>query len=445
MIKTYENTLRKMANWQNVECLLSMRLPISILTFIYVKNCPYTFKTCYFFAINPCDVKNNHDICKEIAHQNDNLTMKKTRFCLVTMLAVVAVFSLSFRNFNRPSDTRYAVYAMAFYNLENLFDTIHDVVMAEVDGQMVKVEDKNDYEYLPDGANKWGTMKYKAKLKNMSEALARLATDEESRVRLPMGPAIIGVSEIENRRVLEDLIAQPALKDRNLQIIHEEGPDRRGVECAFLYNPKLFKYKGHSLVPYIYPNNDQTHRTRGFLIAEGQIGGEDVYCIVCHWPSRMAVSFYREHAGVQVRAVKDSLLQVNPKAKIFIMGDMNDDPDDKSMAVSLGAKRTPRECKEHDLYNPWWDLLRRSGVGTLKYNGNWNLFDQIVFTGNLLNTEQPTSLTFYRTEVFNRNFLTQQEGKYKGYPKRTHAGGVWLNGYSDHYPVIIYLRKPVSQ
>lgn len=124
------------------------------------------------------------------------------------------------------------------------------------------------------------------------------------------------------------------------------------------------------------------------------------------------------------------------------MGDMNDDPMDKSMAVALGAKRKTQDTKEHDLYNPWWDTLKK-GNGTLMYDGKWNLFDQIVFTGNLLGNDRST-LKYYRNEIFRRDYMFQKEGKYKGYPKRTHAGGVWLNGYSDHLPTIIYLIKEIK-
>ena len=362
--------------------------------------------------------------------------MKKFTSLLILPLLTVILTLSSFQP--QPRGGRYAMYAVAFYNLENLFDTIHDVIMDTIDGVPVKIADKNDYEYLPDGTNAWGTMKYKAKLRNMAYALSQLAIDQ-----LPMGPAIIGVSEVENRRVLEDLVAQPELRDRGWKIIHVEGPDRRGVDCAFLYNPKLFKYDHHKLVRYVYPNNDTTHATRGFLIASGKIAGEDVHVIVNHWPSRAAVSFYRELGGQQVRVIKDSLLRENPNAHIIIMGDMNDDPDDKSMAVALGAKRKAKDCDKHDLWNPWWDVLRRDGVGTLKYDGLWNLFDQIVFTGNLLGKDR-SSLQYYRHEVFNRDFLFQKDGRYKGNPLRTHAGGTWLNGYSDHLPTIVYFVKEVK-
>jgi hypothetical protein len=318
-------------------------------------------------------------------------------------------------------EKKYNLYSVAFYNLENLFDTSHD-------------EGKNDYEYLPDGSMKWTEEKYQSKLKNMSTVLSQLSSD-----MLPLGFSIAGVSEIENDHVLNDLIQQPALAPRGLKFVHIEGPDRRGIDCAVLYNPRFFTVKSEKLVPY--QSNDTAFKTRGFLVVRGELAGEDLSVIVNHWPSRFAGSPFRESAGRQVRAVKDSLLLVDPKMKVIIMGDMNDDPDDKSMSEALGAKREMKEVKEAgDLYNPWWNILRSKGIGTLEYKGNWNLFDQIVLNGNLLGKDRST-LTFYKNEVFRRDYMFQTDGSYKGYPKRTHAGGVWLNGYSDHLPTIIYLIK----
>lgn len=364
--------------------------------------------------------------------------MKNLKILTLTAILPVLIALLSM---SPAPKARQVVVPIAFYNLENLFDTIHDVVWVEKNGQQVKV-DKNDYEYLPDGSNHWNTMKYTSKLKNMSYALSQLAIDVQ-----PNGPAIIGVSEVENRRVLEDLVSQPDLAKRGYKIIHEEGPDRRGVDCAFLYNPRMFKYSHHILVPYIYPDDDTTHATRGFLVATGKILGEEINCIVNHWPSRFNGSFLREHAGKQVRAIVDSLQKENPNAKIIIMGDMNDDPDNKSMAEALGAKRKDTDCGPKDLWNPWWDHLRKRGVGTLKYRGEWNLFDQIVFTGNLLKHNKKdgySTLTYFKHEVFNREFLFQQDGMFKGNPLRTHAGGTWLNGYSDHLPTIVYFAKEIQ-
>ncbi len=343
---------------------------------------------------------------------------------------------------------RQTLYGVAFYNQENLFDTVHDY-------------GKNDYEYLPDGKMAWGTVKYRAKLEHMSEVLAALCTE-----RVPAGAAVIGLAEVENRRVLEDLVRQPALSARGYRIVHREGPDRRGVDCAFLYDPEQFGLESAMLVPYYYPDpaqpdvdlgfytdesgcvrpyaelrGDTTRTTRGFLVMGGRMAGEKMYFIVCHWPSRAAGSESRERAGYQVRALKDALARQDPGAKIVIMGDMNDDPGDKSLTEALGCRHRREEAGGvADLYNPWWDTLYEEGQGTLVYRGKWNLFDQIVFTGNLLGEDRST-LKYDRCEVFRRDSLLEQEGPYKGSPKRTHAGGKWLNGYSDHLPTCIYLVK----
>jgi len=323
---------------------------------------------------------------------------------------------------------RYNVYAVGFYNLENLFDTQHD-------------EGKNDYEYLPDGRNKWTDMKYQHKLKNMSKVLAEMGTD-----KLPgIGCTFIGVSEVENARCLTDLCNQEPLKKRNIQFCHIEGPDKRGVDCGLLYNPRFFKVRDVKLVPYVYEKEeDKDHATRGFLTVSGTLAGEHVTVVVCHWPSRGATSYYRELAGKQVRVLKDSLQQDDPNVKIFIMGDMNDDPMDKSMKKCLGCEAEIKNVGPHDLYNPWYNTLKKQGRGTLMYQGSWNLFDQIVMTPNLLfheGSSEYNTLKFYKHEIFRRDYLFQKEGKYKGNTLRTHAGGVWLDGYSDHLPVVVYLMK----
>lgn len=342
----------------------------------------------------------------------------KNRVLLLPLWLFLFVFSTL-----NAQEKKYELYSVGFYNLENLFDTIHD-------------SGKNDYEFLPDGANKWGTLKYTNKLKNMARVLNEMGTDV-----LPVGMAAVGVSEIENSRVLKDLVEHETLAPRGWDFIHIEGPDRRGVDCALLYNPKLFKPISSKLAPYITEDNDTTYKTRGFLIVSGDMGGEMVHIIVNHWPSRYAKSPARERAGFLVRQLKDSIMTAMPDSKVLIMGDMNDDPDDKSMKNSLGAVREREELKKSsDLYNPWWNILRKKGLGTLKYNGKWNLFDQIVLSGNVIGNDRST-LKLYKTEIFSRNYLFQQEGRYKGNTLRTHAGGVWLNGYSDHLPVIVYLVK----
>ena len=376
--------------------------------------------------------------------------MRRILFTLALAFAALTTLT-SFTTGQHQQPKRYALYGVAFYNLENLFDTLHDA-------------GKNDYEYLPSGTNKWGKMKYEAKLHNMARVLSELCTD-----KLPQGPAVIGVSELENHLALEDLLNQPSLAGRGLKYVDVAGPDRRGVECAFIYNPRFFQMERYMHVPYYYApsgrvddplvgfytdeqgevqaytdlKGDTTHITRGFLVMQGLLAGERMFFIVNHWPSRAAGSETRERAGYQVRMLKDALMASHPEAKVMIMGDMNDDPADKSMTTALGCKpQADKVKKATDLFNPWHETLYKRGQGTLLYQGKWNLFDQIVFSGNLLGTDR-TSLKFYKHEIFMRDYLFQQEGKYKGSPLRTHAGGVWLNGYSDHLPTYVYLIKEV--
>ena len=347
--------------------------------------------------------------------KNRRTTMRKLLLSLLLLLSLPSY----------AQSGRVGMYAVGFYNLENLFDTKHD-------------EGKNDYEYLPDGANKWTELKYTHKLKNMSRVLAELGTD-----RIPVGCAVIGVSEVENAHCLTDLVAQSPLARRGYKFCHIEGPDNRGVDCALLYNPRFFTPAKVWLQPYVLKREIAARPTRGFLTVQGTIAGDSVTVIVCHWPSRFGGSPLREWAGEQVRHEKDSIMRANRNMKVLIMGDMNDDPFSPSMANSLQARRKMEDVKPGGLFNPWWQILL-DGRGTLKYDGRWNLFDQIVMSETLIRgvpSKNYSSLTFYKAEIFSRDYLFQDGGKYKGNPKRTHAGGVWLDGFSDHLPVVTYFVK----
>ncbi|MBQ9286185.1 MAG: endonuclease/exonuclease/phosphatase family protein [Bacteroidaceae bacterium] len=342
----------------------------------------------------------------------------------LSLIVCCALLSLT----STAQEGRVAMYSIGFYNLENLFDTQHD-------------EGKNDYEFLPDGANKWSDMKYQHKLKNLARVLSEMGTD-----RIPSGCAAIGVSEVENAHCLSDLCAQEPLAARGFKFCHIEGPDQRGVDCGLLYNPSFFHPAKVWLQPYVLKNRD-ARPTRGFLTVQGTLAGDSVTIIVCHWPSRFTGKQARVWAGQQVKAEKDSIVRANPQMKILIMGDMNDDPFDESMAKGLGARRKLADVKTPmDLFNPWWQILL-DGKGTLKYDGKWNLFDQIVMSHSLTRgtkVKDYTSLTFYKAEIFRRDYLFQDSGRYKGSPLRTHASGVWLDGYSDHLPVVTYHVKRVG-
>lgn len=353
--------------------------------------------------------------------------MRKLNLILSAMLLLIVMAATA-------QERRFSLYAIGFYNQENLFDTCHDY-------------GKNDYAFLPDGDYKWNALKYTNKLHNMAQALSEMGTD-----KTPQGCAFIGLAEVENDKCLEDLCAQPALASRNMKHFLIEGVDKRGVDVGFLYNPSLFALDSvkTKLVPF--EREDTAFFTRGFLTVHGTMAGEHVVCIVCHLPSRLhGDDFYRVSGAKQLTALKESILKEDQNAKIFIMGDMNDDPTDRSMMKGLRGKEKMQDVTPGDLYNPWVAVIK-SGTGTLQYNGAWNLFDQILITPNLLAnvdlknykklvTKDCSTLKYYDSHIFRRDYLFQTEGKYKGNPKRTHAGGQWLDGYSDHLPVVMYLIK----
>ncbi len=326
----------------------------------------------------------------------------------------------------QAQETDFETYAIGFYNLENLFDTINDPTL------------RNNDEFSPEGKNKWGTMKYTAKLKNMSYAISKIGVSPLT----PDGVAILGVSEIENRTVLEDLVAQPSIAERNLQIVHYDGPDRRGVDCALLYNPKYFTVTSWKSIPFTIADRP-TFKSRDQLLVSGILAGEEVHVIVNHWPSRYGGEVssrpLRVAAAELSKAISDSLLAINPNAKIVIMGDLNDDPTNVSCSEVLNAKQHIGEVEKGGMYNTMWPIFAE-GNGSLGYQDTWCLYDQIIVSYDWLGNDF-SSLKFVKPEVFNKAFLTEQTGKRKGYPKRTHASGVWLNGFSDHYPTLIYVAK----
>ncbi|MDR0969099.1 MAG: endonuclease/exonuclease/phosphatase family protein [Lentimicrobiaceae bacterium] len=316
---------------------------------------------------------------------------------------------------------------IGFYNIENLFDTIDDPNI-------------NDEEFLPIGVNKWNTEKYTQKLQRLSDAIYSIGTDYS-----PDGAAVLGLSEIENSLVLEDLVATEKLAKRGYKIIHYDGPDRRGVDVALLYQPKYFTPTSTSSIRLHVPDNPD-FRTRDQLLVSGMFDGEEMHFIVVHWPSRYGGEKrslpFRIAAAELSRHITDSLLQINPKAKVMIMGDFNDTPANKSILDVLKAKGNAQKLKADELFNPMYDLHKK-GIGSNAYRDSWSLIDQIIVTQALL----PTDFSNYQlrlTKVHNKRELVQQSGRYKGYPFRTFSGSVWLDGYSDHFPVYIILAKDVA-
>jgi hypothetical protein len=261
---------------------------------------------------------------------------------------------------------------------------------------------------------------------------------------IPDGLAFIGVAEVENESVLQDLISTPELKDRNLRIIHFDSPDRRGVDVGLLYNPKYFKVLQARALPVdIATENGHKEFTRDVLYVVGKLFDDTFHIFVNHWPSRSggeeATVWKRAKAASVSKSVIDSLMQINPNAKVIDMGDLNDDPTSPSVAKTLNAKGEKAEVKPGGLYNPWMQFYKK-GMGTLGYNDSWSLFDQIIISYGFINANT-TQWHYYKAEIFNRNFMKTQFGKYKGYPHRSFSGNNWIGGYSDHFPTVIYLIR----
>lgn len=322
-------------------------------------------------------------------------------------------------------------YTVLFYNVENLFDTIQDPTIY-------------DTEFIPSGNKEWNSTKYYKKLDNLEKVFYSIA--EQNRAY----PTIIGVSEVENRNVLEDIASMPKLQRANYQICHYDGPDARGVDVAFFYRPDQFEYEGSESIKANIPGARENFRTRDLLTMWGKIDGEPFFFVVSHWPSRRggqsSSAYLREGLASQIKSICDSVRNDNPSTKVVVMGDFNDDPGDKSVSECLGAKLKKNKLGKNDMWNPYWQM-HRDGYGTLVYNDLWNLFDNIVVSENVANAPKGTleiwkpKQSSYYGNVFKAEFLFQKEGQYKGYPLRTYVGNNFQGGFSDHLPVYIYLVK----
>lgn len=330
-------------------------------------------------------------------------------------------------------------YVIGFYNLENLFDTYNDPV-------------KNDEEFLPDGKNQWTEIKYQKKLHNMATVIAEMAAANKA------FHTILGVSEIENRLVLEDLISQPELLPANFQIVHYDSPDRRGVDVALLYRADQFEYLDSESIPFSFEGTDvpitlskeeqDYFRTRDILMVHGLIAGEHFAFYVAHLPSRIGGkgADLRSLGGEIMRRHSEKMTEKYPGIKIVVMGDMNDDPQDESMSKWLGAVRNIKDTPEGGFFNPFWDMLA-GGYGSLAYRDVWSIYDQVILSETLVNAPkgslrlQKVGKKGYYGVVFKRPFMVTQKGQYKNYPFRTFSNGKFMNGYSDHFPTYIVIGK----
>jgi len=339
------------------------------------------------------------------------------------------LFLLAFRFSAICQGGQFKAACIGFYNFENLFDTLDS-------------PDTWDTEFTPGGTRHWVGDMYREKLGNLARVVSEMGTE-----LTPDGVAILGVAEVENRHVLDDFVKQPAIAARHYQIVHYESSDFRGIDVALLYQRKYFKVTSSRPLHLVLKKPDgSTNYTRDILHVSGELDGEDIHILVNHWPSRRggekATRPYRNAAALLCKNFRDSLLRLDPSIRVIVMGDLNDDPVSPSVKSVLACKTKTKAVRKGDFFNPWYSFYK-NGIGTLAYRDAWSLFDQIILSAGLVNN--PGGFHYYKANVFNKPYLIQKTGQYKGYPFRTFDFDNYIAGYSDHFPVYVFLLKPPEQ
>ncbi|MCP9199438.1 endonuclease/exonuclease/phosphatase family protein [Gramella sp. GC03-9] len=332
---------------------------------------------------------------------------------------------------NSQERRNYEIQTVAFYNVENLFDTEDN-------------PDIFDDDRSATGKDKWDEQKYRRKIDNISRVISEIGTDQAGQP-----PVVIGLCEVENIQVLEDLVSHPNLLDFNYGIIHFDSPDERGIDVALLYRKQVFRpleYHPRKLLIYESDKAMKRDYTRDQLVVTGLLNNEEISFIVNHWPSRgggeARSAYKREKAAFLNLRIIDSIKRIDPESRIISMGDFNDDPSSKSFKKILKTQSKNDELGNDYLFNPMENMLK-NGQGSLAYRDTWNLFDQFFMTSNLTGNSGE-GWQFYKAGIFKKPYLETQTGQFKGYPRRTYGYSGYEGGYSDHFPVYIYLIRPVD-
>lgn len=332
--------------------------------------------------------------------------MKKSRF--------LSLFFLFCSIFSPAQDQKFAV---VFYNTENLFDWKDDPLT-------------EDDEFTPEGDRHWTYSKFQQKIDNTAKVILNAAEWDV--------PTVIGLCEIENRDVLERLTNTTVLKNVPFKIIHKESPDPRGIDVAMLYNSKVFYPLSYDYVPFSEADGS-TRKTREILYVSGIVAEQDtIHLFMNHWPSRysglLETRALRNRAADILRQRVDSVLKINPAAKIVIMGDFNDQPSDESLEKHLVSR-----MKAGSLVNLSTEWMN-ADIGTLKYQSQWFVFDQIIISSGLLKTDAGIYTESTWAKIINSGFLLEPDDRYGGLkPFRTYVGYRYNGGFGDHLPVKLKL------
>ena len=306
-------------------------------------------------------------------------------------------------------------YTIVSYNVENLFDTFDDP----------KVPDE---EFLPGSEKDWNIERYQKKLEDISRVISEINSREL--------PELVGLVEVENQAVLEDLVRTGKLKGQ-YGIVHEESPDYRGIDVALIYRKDAFTETVHEVLPVNFPD-DPNFKTRDILYVTGKAGGKILHIFVNHWPSRIGGNDKTEPkrilAASVLKAKVDQVLADDPKAKIIIMGDMNDEPDNKSLEEILGAKSPDSGAELVNLMSPD-DKLNQ---GTYLYSGNWNMLDNLVVSKAMLKGSG-IKIENNKGNIFRNEWMIYTNRSGEKSPNRTYVSNKYVAGVSDHFPVYFKL------
>lgn len=306
-------------------------------------------------------------------------------------------------------------FTIAFYNIENLFDVKND-------------PSTYDDDFTPTSIKRWTPKRYQKKLLKLGTVISQIGEENSE-----ASPAIIGLAEVENKKVLSDLVNSKNLIEQQYSYIHYDSKDERGIDVALLYKSDLFEVThSETFSVYFEKESGLQDYTRDILLVKGKLNNENINIIVNHWSSRREgtkeTEFKRIEAAKVVNSIIKELKTKDIDTKIIVMGDFNDNPNCNSLLLLE---------KESSLYNPFKTVWSRDN-GSLNHHFQWHLFDQILFSTNFLDTSN-SKLVFNDAQVFNSKFLTQYTGKYKGQPFRTYSGKKYKGGFSDHFPVFIQL------
>ena len=312
-------------------------------------------------------------------------------------------------------------FRIGFYNVENLFDTID-------------IEGKADEEFTPGSKKKWNTERYDKKMNDLAKVVAAMNY-----------PAILGLCEVENNTVIKDFITETSLKNKDYGYVHFESPDFRGIDVALIYQKKVFQVLDSKNIEINFPKSvigDKAYTTRDILHVKGIFGGVDtLHVFVNHFPSRRggleASEPKRTYVAEQLKKSVNQIFSKNKNANILIMGDFNDEPDNNSITKTLNAKSVISNNASTDLVNTSapLDLAKK---GTYNYRGNWNMLDQIIVSGAML--QKKNSIKAGQFTIFQEEWMMFKSDKYGLTPNRTYGGPNYYGGFSDHLPVYLEVR-----